>query len=280
MTEKRQNDDKNDRQERPLERHSPLNDAHLMESKRQCPAISKRTGERCKRYCALGMRSCRWHGSATRVAKTAAAKRIAQASGYAADMLVEFMADPEVNIDLRTKIAQDLLNRAGVSEKTVLQIGVEQPKSFDAWVGDALVDVPVDDDDPNVLDAEVIEDDDAPLVPRDPDVQNRYDRAVFAEVERAQRPPTPKRALSQAERARMEAAERETLGGAPASARLRRAGGRSDDDEAMAEQQDREDAELQRVRRAERERNADRAGGRHTRNSEATMSQPRNRQRR
>ncbi|WP_334147572.1 hypothetical protein [Microbacterium sp.] len=277
MTEKRQNDDKNDRQKRPLERHNPLNDAHLMESKRQCPAISKRTGERCKRYCALGMRSCRWHGSATRVAKTAAAKRIAQASGYAADMLVEFMADPEVNIDLRTKIAQDLLNRAGVSEKTVLQIGVEQPRSFLDFVGDALVDVETDDH--NIMDAVVIEDDDAPLVPRDPEVQNRHDRAVFAEVERA-RSRDPKRALSQVERARMEAAERETLGGAPASARSRRASGRSDDDEAMAEQQDREDAELQRVRRAERERNADRAGDRHTRNSEATMSQPRKRQRR
>ncbi|EYT59714.1 hypothetical protein D514_0108115 [Microbacterium sp. UCD-TDU] len=196
-------------------------------------------------------------------------------------MLVEFMADPEVNIDLRTKIAQDLLNRAGVSEKTVLQIGVEQPKSFLDFVGDALVDV-ADDDDSNIVDAVVIEDDDAPLVPRDPDAAyqgNRHDRAVFAEVERA-RSRDPKHALSQVERARMEAAERETLGGAPASARSRRAGGRSDDDTAMAEQQDREDAELQRVRRAERERNANQAGDRHVRNSEATMSQPRKRQRR
>lgn len=269
---------------------APLGDADLkvtsiqdmyLSPKRQCTAMSKHTGQQCGRYAMKGLRVCVMHGGATRQAKAKAAERIQQASGYAADLLVEMMANPDIDVKTRTQIAQDLLDRSGVNAKTILQIGVEQPRSFLDFVGDALVDV-ADGDDPNVLDAEVIEDDDAPLVPRDPDAAyqgNRHDRAVFAEVERA-RSREPKHALSQVERARMEAAERETLGGAPASARSRRAGGRSDDDAAMAEQQDREDAELQRVRRAERERNADRAGDRHTRNSEATMSQPRNRQRR
>ncbi|MGN7187256.1 hypothetical protein [Microbacterium enclense] len=110
---------------KPLGRAEPLNDADLMQTHRQCPATSKRTGERCKRFCAPGQRTCLWHGSGTRRAKTAAAKRIAQASGYAADMLVEFMADPDVDVQLRTKIAQDLLDRSGVNAKQVMELTVE-----------------------------------------------------------------------------------------------------------------------------------------------------------
>ncbi|MEV7797478.1 hypothetical protein AB0O14_00160 [Microbacterium foliorum] len=271
---KQQNDGKDDRPKRPLERNTPLNDAHLMESKRQCPAISKRTGERCKRFCAMGMRTCRWHGSATRVAKTAAAKRIAQASGYAADMLVEFMADPEVNVDLRTKIAQDLLNRAGVSEKTVLQIGVEQPKSFMDFVGEALVDVSVDDD-PNIVDAQVIEDDDAPLVPREHglDDGNRFDRGLSANVRRAQARGTD--LADGRTRAEKLAAELVALGEvAPVSS------ARSDDIAAMNAQQDRDDAEVRRVRDAERALKEQRAGARRARSSEATMTQPPRRRKR
>ena len=88
-----------------------------------------------------------------------------------------------------------------MSEKTVLQIGVEPPKSFESFVGDALV--LVDDDDSNIVDAVVIEDD-APLSPRDPEVQTRFGRAVFAEVERAhERRPGP---MTEAQRTKAEAA--------------------------------------------------------------------------
>lgn len=175
-----------------LGRDDRLDEADLMSRKRQCPATSKRTGERCKRYCAPGARTCKFHGSATRRAKTAAAKRVAQASGYAADMLVEFMADPEVDIKLRTNIAQDLLDRSGVSAKTVLQIGVEPPKSFEDWVGDAVVELDVVPDetvaaynpprtrDLEVLDAEVVED--------DPPLMNRHDRKAFHEASRRSAP--------------------------------------------------------------------------------------------
>jgi hypothetical protein len=51
-----------------------------------------------------------------------AARRIAEASGYAADMLAEFMADPDVDLKTRTQIAQDLLNRAGLSGKSEIEI--------------------------------------------------------------------------------------------------------------------------------------------------------------
>ncbi len=90
----------------------------------RCTATSKRTGERCRAWALRGARTCRVHGSATKASKVAAAKRIAQASGFAADMLAEFMADPKVDIKTRTQIAQDLLSRAGVNGKQEVEVQV------------------------------------------------------------------------------------------------------------------------------------------------------------
>lgn len=244
--------------------------------KRQCTAHSKHTGQQCGRYAMRGLRVCVVHGGATRQAKAKAAQRIQEASGYAADLLVELMANPDIDVKTRTQIAQDLLNRSGVSEKHILQIGAERPKSFEDWVGETIIDVLVDDDDPNVIDAEVIEDDTAPLVRREPDVQNNRDRAVFAEVERAARG----RAMAQSggtDRAELIRAEREALGlaGGSRTPAPPRRGGRSDDVQAMNAQQDAEDAELERVKAAERRRNHERQGSRRARVTDATMSQRR-----
>ena len=136
----------------PYTHPSPLQDAYLSPN-RQCTATSKRTGNRCNNRAMIGQRTCRMHGGSTKRARTAANKRIAQASGYAADMLVEFMADPAVAIDLRTKIAQDLLNRAGVSASQLLQ--VEVGAKFQDVLEGVLIDVDVD---ANVVDAEVVAD--------------------------------------------------------------------------------------------------------------------------
>lgn len=262
------------RGKRPLTSLDPLHNDMYLSKNRQCSAMSKRTGERCGNRAMVAQRVCRMHGGATRQAKAKAARIVAEAQNEAAGLLVEFMADPDVAVDLRTKIAQDLLNRAGVSEKTILQIGVEQPKSFEDWVGEAIIDVEVADD-PNVIDAEVIEDDTAPLVRRE-EVQTRHDRNAFAEVERAAHARARDRRpglMTETERARIEA---EALGQAPRRERPRR-GGRSDDVQEMNAQQDAEDAELRRVKEAERRRNEERNQNRRARTSEATMSQPRRR---
>lgn len=99
------------------------NRASALTSQR-CTATSKRTGERCRAWALRGAKTCRVHGSATKASKVAAATRIAQASGYAADMLVEFMADPNVDIKQRTAIAMDLLGRAGVNGKHEVSVEV------------------------------------------------------------------------------------------------------------------------------------------------------------
>jgi hypothetical protein len=139
-------------------------DSSLLARGRQCTARSKRTGERCKRIVAPGYRTCAMHGSSTKKSKIAAAERIAKASGYAADMLVEFMADPGVDVKLRTQIAQDLLTRANISGKTFLDI--EAQTRYEHVVESVLIGL--DEYDPysdppreitaEVVDAEVVED--------------------------------------------------------------------------------------------------------------------------
>lgn len=194
-----------------LGREEPLN-GNLMLSNRQCPATSKRTGERCKRYCAMGQRTCVWHGSATRRSKTAAARRIAQASGYAAELLVELMADPEVDLKTRTQIAQDLLTRAGVSGKQIIE--VDEPR-WSKILKDVLVDadtmaydvaLPGDNFDMGVIEAVVVDDPD--------DVQRDVDIATHqrerAEAKRKNLVP-PQRTLTPQQEAQQTEYERRVL---------------------------------------------------------------------
>lgn len=144
-------------EQQPLAVGDLINERHAVSTTaQQCTATSKRTGLRCRAWALKGARTCRMHGSATRKARVAAAERIRQASGYAADMLVEFMADPKVEIGLRTKIAQDLLSRAGITEKHQLNLGME-PRNWDDVMAGVLVDIVPADDDANIVDAEVVE---------------------------------------------------------------------------------------------------------------------------
>ena len=140
-----------------LTQSNPLQDI-LLTPNRQCSAISKRTGERCKNLAMTAQRTCRMHGGATRKARVAAAKRIADASGYAADMLVELMADPTVDIKQRTAIAQDLLTRAGISGKQQVEVEV---RNYEDVLDTVLVDVAEPEsqlDNPNVEDAVIVVD--------------------------------------------------------------------------------------------------------------------------
>jgi hypothetical protein len=143
--------------EKKTQRARPLGVADLTSGDRvarattsqQCTATSKRTGERCRAWALRGARTCRVHGSATKKSKVAAAKRIADASGFAADMLVEFMADPKVDVKLRTQIAQDLLNRGGYTSKQSLELEVRDYR-------DVMEGVLIDIDDEDTEDAVIV----------------------------------------------------------------------------------------------------------------------------
>jgi hypothetical protein len=190
--------------------------------------------------------------------------------------LLKIALDDKQPVQHRLVAIRDGLDRANLAGTQNVEVTVEKGKTFEDWVGDAVIDVEVEiDDDSNVIDAVVIDDEfSSPLVPRD-EVQTRHDRAVFAEVERSRAIQPRPGAMSESERARLEA---EALGLAPRQDRPRRKGGaRSDDVNAMNAQQDAEDAQLERVKAAERRRNEERRKDRRPRTSEATISQPQRR---
>ena len=185
----------------PLGRENPLDDldSARLAPRRQCKATSKRTGERCKRFVAIGQVTCNMHGANGR-SRAKAAKVIAGASGYAAEMLAEFMADPSVPVKDRVQIAQDLLNRAGIAGKQQLEIGMQTVSEVYANIVLGSLGDPAEDDvsaplalpdhAEDVIDAEVVEDERNEAVERErqkrrrkgldpelpPDVARRHER--------------------------------------------------------------------------------------------------------
>lgn len=157
-----------------------------MDSKTLCTA-SRRNGEQCLNYAIKGATVCRMHGGSAPQVRRAAQVRILMASDLAAKKLVELMTSNKVDDRVKLAAAKDLLDRANLAGTQNVEVGVTQ-RTFMDFVGDALVDVEEDDDDPNVWDAEVIIDDDNTTPPPSKDFvappTNRYDRALAAEVER------------------------------------------------------------------------------------------------
>lgn len=178
-----------------LARGDQIQDMYLSPN-RQCTAMSKIHGRQCLNRAMVGSRTCRMHGAATRKARTAANKRVAESSGFAADLLVELMADPETDKTLRTKIAQDLLDRAGVNTKTILELQPKPMTLFEQAILSASMSSEVvmdlDWDGEDVIDAEVVDTDD-----HDDDDELRYQteddgHERLREIERMKRgTPTP-----------------------------------------------------------------------------------------
>jgi hypothetical protein len=79
-------------------------------------------GGRCKREAADGGVVCDQHGGAAPQVRRRAAERLIMTADRAAENLVRMMEDTEVPFGVRAKIAQDLLDRAGVIATHVHQI--------------------------------------------------------------------------------------------------------------------------------------------------------------
>ena len=79
-------------------------------------------GSRCKREAEDGAVVCDQHGGAAPQVRRRAAERLIMAADRAAENLVRMMEDTEVPFGVRAKIAQDLLDRAGVIATQVHQI--------------------------------------------------------------------------------------------------------------------------------------------------------------
>jgi len=79
-------------------------------------------GSRCKREAEDGAVVCDQHGGAAPQVRRRAAERLIMNADQAAQSLVRMMEDTEVPFGVRAKIAQDLLDRAGLIATQVHQI--------------------------------------------------------------------------------------------------------------------------------------------------------------
>src|SRR5215217_7149024 len=79
-------------------------------------------GGRCKREAEDGAVVCDQHGGAAPQVRRRAAERLIMTADQAAQMLVNMMADTEVPFGVRAKIAQDLLDRAGLGSTQAIKI--------------------------------------------------------------------------------------------------------------------------------------------------------------
>jgi hypothetical protein len=79
-------------------------------------------GSRCKREAEDGAVVCDQHGGAAPHVRRRAAERLIMTADRAAQMLIKMMEDREVPFGVRAKIAQDLLDRAGLAATQVHKI--------------------------------------------------------------------------------------------------------------------------------------------------------------
>jgi hypothetical protein len=83
---------------------------------------TRSNGSRCKREAEPGAVVCDQHGGAAPQVRRRAAERLIMIADHAAQMLVRMMEDAEAPFGVRAKIAQDLLDRAGLIATQVHQI--------------------------------------------------------------------------------------------------------------------------------------------------------------
>jgi hypothetical protein len=101
--------------------HSESRWAQLPPTVIRCNA-TRPNGGRCKREAEDGAVVCDQHGAAAPQVRRRAAERLIMTADQAAQMLVKMMEDREVPFGVRAKIAQDLLDRAGLVAAQVHQI--------------------------------------------------------------------------------------------------------------------------------------------------------------
>jgi hypothetical protein len=86
-------------------------------------------GTRCLRSAIAGANVCRQHGGAIPAVRAKAAARMGNAADEMVKRLLAWLDDPGVDVSVKAKIAQDMLDRAGLNvvEKHVVGIGEIDP---------------------------------------------------------------------------------------------------------------------------------------------------------
>jgi hypothetical protein len=89
---------------------------------KKCKAKSKRTGAPCGSTPLAGMEVCRMHGGAAPQAKRKARERLEEAADRMARELLKMASDANVSESVRLAAIRDALSRAGVSERTAVDV--------------------------------------------------------------------------------------------------------------------------------------------------------------
>jgi hypothetical protein len=101
--------------------HSEARWSQLPATVIRCNA-TRPNGSRCKREAEDGGVVCDQHGGAAPQVRRGAAERLIMTADQAAQMLVRMMEDTDVPFGVRAKIAQDLLDRAGLASTQAIKI--------------------------------------------------------------------------------------------------------------------------------------------------------------
>lgn len=155
-----------------------------MHSGTVCTA-TRRDGSQCTNFAINGATVCRMHGGSAPQVRRAAQVRILMASDLAAKKMVELMSNPKVDDRVKLAAAKDLLDRANLAGTQNIEVGVTK-RTFEDFIGDAIIDVEEDEDGDDYEPLPAIPDvviEDADVVDDEPPL-NRHDRAMLAEVER------------------------------------------------------------------------------------------------
>jgi hypothetical protein len=97
-------------------------------------------GNRCRREAIAGANVCRMHGGAIPAVKAKAAARIGNAADEMVKRLHAMLDDPSVGSTEKMKIAQDMLDRAGLNATNKLLVGVGEVDPIEGLFRDLLAD--------------------------------------------------------------------------------------------------------------------------------------------
>jgi len=85
----------------------------------------KKSGEQCRNQALNGMTVCRFHGGATKASREKARERLLAAADPAAAVVIDIASSTRVPAAVRLAAAKDILDRVGLSARTVVEMQVE-----------------------------------------------------------------------------------------------------------------------------------------------------------
>lgn len=106
----------------------------------RCTGHNKTDGSRCRAEAEPGTTVCWRHGAAIPAVQAAAATRIQMSVDEAAQRLIEWLNDNDVDMRERVKIAHDLLDRGGLSATQKHLVGVVSGDPVETLFRDILSD--------------------------------------------------------------------------------------------------------------------------------------------